>query len=381
MININKILKPRYLLVLLVLGGGTLFTTMLQASHETTCVSTANGDLTEQTTFGTYQGSAQTGCGDNLTLDYLINSGTTVSWDGSSGALQGEMEIESGGTLRVEGDVSLNSLSSFQNSGTLDSGSYNYTTLRNDNTEITTIAGKLKNYADGTGVNGEFRYPDKMVRIGTDLYVVDDSRIRKVDSATGAVSTLQTSGESYNWIERLTTDGTDIYFTSYVSGGSSSGYKLFKLSVADGVVSELQTSGGSDNSSSSSNIIGLASDGTDLFVARYSYGSGTSGTQVSRIALQTGTLTSYTTGGESLSYMSGMEKIGDSLFASSSSSIYEIELSGSSATVSTLSLSGIDNSTSVNFDKMTSSGNSLYLSGSSANSPMYRVNLVKGEVV
>jgi len=149
MFNINKILKPRYLLVLLVLGGGALFTTMLQAAQ---CVSTSNGDLTEQTTFGTYQGSAQTGCGSDLTLNYLINSGTTVTWDGSSGALQGEMEIESGGTLRVEGDVSLNSVSSFQNSGTLDSGSYNYTTLRNDNTEITTIAGKLENYADGIGV-------------------------------------------------------------------------------------------------------------------------------------------------------------------------------------------------------------------------------------
>ncbi|SVC84997.1 uncharacterized protein METZ01_LOCUS337851, partial [marine metagenome] len=330
------------------------------------CVSTANGDLTEQTTFGTYQGSAQTGCGSDLTLDYLINSGTTVTWDGSSGALQGEMEIESGGTLRVEGDVSLNSVSSFQNSGTLDSGSYNYTTLRNDNTEITTIAGKLENFADGIGEEAEFSYLNKIVRVGTNIYVIDGLRIRVLDPATGEVSTFKTSGESYDWIERLTTDGTDIYFTSYVSGGSSSGYKLFKLSVADGVVSELQTSGGSDNSSSSSNIIGLASDGTDLFVARYSYGSGTSGTQVSRIALQTGTLTSYTTtGGESLSYMSGMEKIGDSLFASSSSSIYEIELSGTSATVSKLSLSGIDNSTSVNFEKMTSSGNSLYLSGSS----------------
>ena len=74
MFNINKILKPRYLLVLLVLGGGALFTTMLQAAQ---CVSTSNGDLTEQTTFGTYQGIAQTGCGDNLTFDYLINSGTT----------------------------------------------------------------------------------------------------------------------------------------------------------------------------------------------------------------------------------------------------------------------------------------------------------------
>ena len=137
MFNINKILKPRYLLVLLVLGGGALFTTMLQAAQ---CVSTSNGDLTEQTTFGTYQGSAQTGCGSDLTLDYLINSGTTVSWDGSSGALQGEMEIESGGTLNVDGDVTFNSSLSFQNSGTLHSESYTDTSFQEDNTEITTLA-------------------------------------------------------------------------------------------------------------------------------------------------------------------------------------------------------------------------------------------------
>ncbi|MDP6586713.1 MAG: hypothetical protein QF535_18805, partial [Anaerolineales bacterium] len=226
---------------------------------------------------------------------------------------------------------------------------------------ISTLAGKLENYADGIGEEAEFRFPEKMIRIGTNIYLIDDYRIRKVNPATGEVSTLKTSGESYDWIEGLTTDGTDIYFTSYFSSSSSSGHKLYKLSVADGVVSELQTSGGSDNSSSSSNIIGLASDGTDLFVARYSYSSGSSGMQVSRIALQTGTLTAYTTtGGESLSYMSGMEKIGDSLFASSSSSIYEIELSGTSATVSKLSLSGIDNSTSLNFHRMASTGNSLY---------------------
>ena len=63
---------------------------------------------------------------------------------------------------------------------------------------ITTIAGKLENYADGTGENAEFRYLNTMLRVGTDLYVSDDNRIRKVDSATGAVSTLQISGDSYN---------------------------------------------------------------------------------------------------------------------------------------------------------------------------------------
>jgi hypothetical protein len=182
MININKILKPRYLLVLLVLGGGALFTVLQATSNQ--CVSTANGDLTSQTTFGTYQGSAQTGCGSDLTLDYLINSGTKVTWDGSSGAMQGEMEIESGGTLRVEGDVTLNSPLSFQNSGALQSGSYTDTSFQDNNTEITTLAGKVEGIADGIGENGEFRYPGKIVRIGTDLYVVDDYRFRKVDPAT-----------------------------------------------------------------------------------------------------------------------------------------------------------------------------------------------------
>ena len=44
MFKINKILKPRYLLVLLVLGGGALFTTLLGTSSN--CVSTESGDLT-----------------------------------------------------------------------------------------------------------------------------------------------------------------------------------------------------------------------------------------------------------------------------------------------------------------------------------------------
>jgi hypothetical protein len=226
----------------------------------------------------------------------------------------------------------LNSLSSFQNSGTLDSGSYSYTTLRNDNTEITTIAGKLENYADGIGVEAEFSYLNKIVRVGTNIYVIDGLRIRVLNPATGEVSTLQTSGESFDWIEGLTTDGTDIYFTSYVSGANSSGYKLFKLSLADGVVSMLDlVDDKGDTYSISNSIIELAPDGTTLFVA-----VSTSPKTFLRISLQTGLVTPYTTGGVTLPWFYGMEKIGDSLFASASNSIYEIELSGTGATASTV---------------------------------------------
>ena len=58
---VNKILNPRILLVLLVLVGGALFT-ILQGV-ETTCVSTTDGSLTEQSTFGEGQ---STECGSDF---------------------------------------------------------------------------------------------------------------------------------------------------------------------------------------------------------------------------------------------------------------------------------------------------------------------------
>jgi len=103
MFNINKILKPRYLLVLLVLGGGALLTMLQATSNE--CFSTADGDLTEQSTFGTYNGSAQSGCGSNLALDYIISAGNIVSWSGFEGPISGNVEVKSGGSLDINGNA------------------------------------------------------------------------------------------------------------------------------------------------------------------------------------------------------------------------------------------------------------------------------------
>ena len=80
---------------------------------------------------------------------------------------------------------------------------------------------KFTNVSDGTGESAEFRSPQRMVRVGTNLYVVDDRRIRIVDPATGTVSTLSTSGESYDYINHWTSDGTDIYFSSYAEDNLS----------------------------------------------------------------------------------------------------------------------------------------------------------------
>ena len=84
-----------------------------------------------------------------------------------------------------------------------------------------------------------------------------------------------------------------------------------------GVVSELDMVSDNGSFKFSNNLYGLTSDGTDLFASMYSYNSGSGSSLLfKRISLQTGTggtnmVTPYTTGGESLSYINGMEKIGD----------------------------------------------------------------------
>ncbi|MBL7035211.1 MAG: hypothetical protein ISR93_05665, partial [SAR324 cluster bacterium] len=105
MLKLNKILQPRYLLVLLVLGGGALFT-MLQATSNQ-CVSTTDGALTSSSTFGTLSdGSSQSSeCGSNYSLNYKIGSGTSVNWSDSVNSISGTVEVENGGTLNLTGNA------------------------------------------------------------------------------------------------------------------------------------------------------------------------------------------------------------------------------------------------------------------------------------
>ena len=81
------------------------------------CVSTTDGDLSEQSTFGVHQGITQSGCGSNLALDYIIGQGTSVSWSGFEGDIPGSVLIKSGATLEVTG--SANFESSLTNKGSL----------------------------------------------------------------------------------------------------------------------------------------------------------------------------------------------------------------------------------------------------------------------
>ena len=112
---LKKILTPRYLFAFLVIAGGTMVSVLQSTPDE--CVSTTDGDLSEQTTFGQYQGITQSGCGSNLSLDYIIGQGTSVSWSGFEGAITGSVEVKSGATLEINGNADFES--SLTNAGTL----------------------------------------------------------------------------------------------------------------------------------------------------------------------------------------------------------------------------------------------------------------------
>ena len=106
---LKKILSPRYLFAFLVIAGGTMVS-MLQSTPDE-CVSTTDGDLSEQSTFGQYQGITQSGCGSNLALDYIIGQGTSVSWSGFEGPITGSVEVKTGATLEITGNSNFNNSS------------------------------------------------------------------------------------------------------------------------------------------------------------------------------------------------------------------------------------------------------------------------------
>ena len=86
MIKINKILKPRYLLVLLVLGGGALFTMLQATSNE--CFSTEDGDdstteaVNPQAVFFIQVDNNSIVRSDNISVGDNLSS-TLMQWTGS----------------------------------------------------------------------------------------------------------------------------------------------------------------------------------------------------------------------------------------------------------------------------------------------------------
>ncbi len=156
---------------------------------------------------------------------------------------------------------------------------------------VTTLAGSpagSPGAADSTGTAATFDGPQGITTDGTNLYVVDvnNNKIRKIVIATGAVSSLTgvatTAGSpgaadgtgtaaTFNGPQGITTDGANLYVSD--SGNN----KIRKIEIATGAVSSLTgaantagTPGGADGAGTAATFNGpqgITTDGVSLYVA------------------------------------------------------------------------------------------------------------------
>lgn len=135
---------------------------------------------------------------------------------------------------------------------------------------VTTLVGTPGVYgsADGTAAAASFNDPKGIVVVGTNLYVVDSQNgtIRKIESATGAVTTLAGnprlhggsidgigSSATFNHPTEITTDGSNLFV------GDNQGGKIRKVVIATGEVTTLVTTSFYEG--------GITAVGTTLYVA------------------------------------------------------------------------------------------------------------------
>jgi len=244
--------------------------------------------------------------------------------------------------LKTSGNViiSFNSPSDITTDGTnlYVTDTYNYV-IKKISPDITSPGAWISATLSGTGVAGaydgtgntlsttgngtvvttgtaRFAGPIGITTDGTNLYVVDDGAIRKVDIVTGNVTTLAGSpGQSgsidatgttarFNQPLRITTDGNNLYVTDYGN------YTIRKVSIATGQVTTIagspgnfgtvqpDTKGNSGETGDQARFNGpngITTDGTNLYVTDWGpviYGAPVRGQVIFRIALANPTITS-----------------------------------------------------------------------------------------
>ncbi len=165
--------------------------------------------------------------------------------------------------------------------------------------EVTTLAGSgAASSLDGTGVAATFKAPADITTDGTNLYVLDDvsNSIRKIEIATGVVTTLAGSGANSTvdgigiaasfWAPKgITTDGTNLYVTETMGA-------IRKVVIATGAVTTLAGPGtlftsanGTGAAASFSGPQGITTDGTNLYVAE------ATGNKIRKIVIATAVVT------------------------------------------------------------------------------------------
>ena len=233
--------------------------------------------------------------GNHLIRKIVISSGvvTTVAGTGSTGSADGT------GT----------SASFNQPAGITTDGTNLYVADESNNTirkivitsgVVTTLAGTAgsSGSTNATGASARFNGPSGITTDGTNLYVTDQSMIRKVVISTGVVTTLAgASGQTastdgtgtnarFHTPSGITTDGTNLYVAD------KSGHTIRKVVISSGVVTTLAGSAGSQGSTNATGTsasfqqpYGITSDGINLYVSEKE------GHRIRKIVISTGVVT------------------------------------------------------------------------------------------
>ena len=148
--------------------------------------------------------------------------------------------------------------------------------------EVTTLAGSPDKFGgkDGVGAEAVFYNPKGITNDGTYLYVTDDGTVRRIEIASGTVTTFAgapTSGYSrdgtgtdarFSYPEGITTDGKNLYVVESV------GSTIRKIEIASRVVTIIAgtpwVQGSADGAGADAQFeypTGITTDGTYLYVA------------------------------------------------------------------------------------------------------------------
>ena len=150
---------------------------------------------------------------------------------------------------------------------------------------VTTIAGTAAacgTITDGTGSAARFDRPQGITTDGTNLYITENTAVRRLVIATGAVTTFAGSANGnvghvdgtgsaarFNNLEGITTDGTSLYVVDAYYGD------IRKIVIASAAVSSFagdynaSVAGSNDGTGIAAKFnrpFGITSDGTNLFV-------------------------------------------------------------------------------------------------------------------
>ena len=154
---------------------------------------------------------------------------------------------------------------------------------------VTTVAGKtgVVGAADGIGVAASFNGPDNIATDGINLYLTDfnNNKIRKIEIATGAVTTLAGAGASgsldgagtaatFNGPTgiAISPDATTLFVTDFNSNA------IREIVIASGAVTTVVTNANLGSPA------GIATDGTNLYVC--GFGSNV----ISQVVIATGAI-------------------------------------------------------------------------------------------